>query len=734
MDIRTLIFSLFIINLFLSLFLFAIKKSQHSFQGVNHWILSTMFIAVGYLLIAVRNSENVIFSIILSQNLFILAGITRIKGFEAFFQNKLPEKYNVVIVLTYFSFISLILYFTFSSDNMFFRTIIDGIYFSVISIVLGIQVIKNKPPKGNYSYIFTSIVFFIFGAIFTFRIIGWLLFPQNRDMFSENFFNVLQFVSCMIIDITWGAMFFLIHNQKLIIELSESEEKHRSIFLNSFSGALLINKKGEYMDVNPAYTLLTGFSRDEIIDKPIEILAHKDDFQKTKTALSDLLTQKITSYSDQIRIINKRGNIIWVQINGNTNFKSNDEFDYILVNLYDISIQLEAESLILESEKNYRNLFENNPLSLWEEDLSEVIKLLESLKKNEIADFKDYFDKNPDFVIKCANSIKIINVNQASVDMLKFDSKKELIDNIYTPFNEKSFETFKNNLIGIIKGENKFSSETEYISKTGETIQALVELRQIDNFKRVIFAVTDITKLKETEQKLIIANATKDKFFSIIAHDLKNPFNTLLGLSGLLKRNFKKYEPEKTENIIDKINITNIRTYNLLEDLLLWSQSQSGNIEFTPKKVVFSQICNEIIEDIQENANSKNISINYSKSDNTILRADVNMLKTILRNLISNSIKFTKEEGEINIYIEKEKDFGIISVSDTGTGISPEIINGLFDITKKYSSPGTNGENGTGLGLLLCKDFVETHGGKIWVESELGKGSDFKFTIPLSFD
>ena len=237
--------------------------------------------------------------------------------------------------------------------------------------------------------------------------------------------------------------------------------------------------------------------------------------------------------------------------------------------------------------------------------------------------------------------------------------------------------------------------------------------------------------LKEREAQLQELNFSKDKFLSILAHDLINPFNTLLGYSDLLVENVRKYDLDKIEDQIRLINNTSHRAYNLLKDLLLWSNSESGKLQLALQNIVFSEICNEIISSQKVGADKKEIKINCLDVERTIIKADLNLLKTILRNLVSNAIKYTNNGGMITIRCEKKPETATLIISDNGIGISRENHAKLWDIAQKYTTAGTAGEKGNGLGLTLCKELVEKHGGKIWVESELGKGSDFKFTLPL---
>jgi len=226
----------------------------------------------------------------------------------------------------------------------------------------------------------------------------------------------------------------------------------------------------------------------------------------------------------------------------------------------------------------------------------------------------------------------------------------------------------------------------------------------------------------------------KSRFISILSHDLINPFNNLLGLSEALKEDIRKLDIEEIELYANHINKTARNTFNLLESILIWGRAEQGKIPFKPQLLKFRDIYLNILEILNPIADEKGIKINYSPPSGTNVFADADMLKTVIRNLVSNAIKFTNSGGKINIKAEQNSEDVTISVSDNGIGISSDNLLKLFDISEVLSTKGTAGETGTGIGLLLCKEFIEKHGGKIWVKSEVGKGSDFKFTLPVSVE
>ncbi|NOU19673.1 MAG: PAS domain-containing sensor histidine kinase [Bacteroidales bacterium] len=264
----------------------------------------------------------------------------------------------------------------------------------------------------------------------------------------------------------------------------------------------------------------------------------------------------------------------------------------------------------------------------------------------------------------------------------------------------------------------------------------------LDNsFLGYIGSCYDITEIKQTEliinqknKELEKLNADKDIFMSILAHDLKGPFNSILGYLGLLTENIHISDIDDIEKQLNIINNSALSVYNLLEAILMWINSESGRIPFEPQKLNIKTVCLDILETLKPYANAKTIAIDYFGEENLAVFADLNMLRTILRNLISNAIKFTNNGGIVTINAQKMESDIIISVSDNGIGISPEIQNKLFKISQIHTSRGTADESGTGLGLLLCNEFVNKNGGNIWVESELGKGSTFKFTVPIYLD
>jgi len=240
-----------------------------------------------------------------------------------------------------------------------------------------------------------------------------------------------------------------------------------------------------------------------------------------------------------------------------------------------------------------------------------------------------------------------------------------------------------------------------------------------------------IESLKKITRELRESNATKDKFFSILAHDLKNPFSTLLGYSEILTTEYHELDDESRLQFINGIKSVSEKTFELLEHLLNWSRSQTGRIKYEPKETKLFSIAEGISSLVQNNAELKDITLLNAVSKDVTVFADAEMTETVIRNLVTNAIKFTERGGRIEIFSEPMEDTVCISVRDNGVGMNQQTVDGLFQVDKTKSQNGTDGEEGTGLGLILCKEFVEKQGGKIWVESKQGEGSTFNFTLPV---
>lgn len=264
---------------------------------------------------------------------------------------------------------------------------------------------------------------------------------------------------------------------------------------------------------------------------------------------------------------------------------------------------------------------------------------------------------------------------------------------------------------------------SRYQSNRGLNIQLSLKNKEVEQQQRNVENLN--AELKE-------ANSTKDKFFSIVAHDLKNPFNSLLVLSKLLLDDYETLTDEERIQFIQQIKSSAENTYSLLQNLLSWASTQSGKTVIIKEKIDIAKLSEEAITLLKPIAKNKKISLQSLINSNTLAYADKNMISTVLLNLVSNAVKFTPHKGRIEVKATNSNGHLEIEIHDNGIGIAPENMDKLFKADVKFHTVGTDKEKGTGLGLLLCKEFVEKNDGKIWVESAEGQGSSFFFSLPKS--
>jgi PAS domain S-box-containing protein len=288
---------------------------------------------------------------------------------------------------------------------------------------------------------------------------------------------------------------------------------------------------------------------------------------------------------------------------------------------------------------------------------------------------------------------------------------------------------------------NYYTDELIHLCKDGTTVCTEVVheyyINKKNNRVEIRGVTRDITERKKAEQQIRIKNqelsnlnAEKDKFFSIIAHDLKSPFISIIGLSDFLVKKVNEKDLDQIERYAENIKQSSHRVMDLLSNLMLWSYSQIGRMRFKPEYFDLANLVDEVLLLFKESTNQKCVNITTEFPEVNLVYADKAMIGTILRNLISNAIKFSYPGGIISISVTLVE-YGLqVKVCDSGIGIPSESISKLFRIDENFTTPGTQSEQGTGLGLILCKEFVEKHRGKIWVESGEEKGSTFYFTIP----
>lgn len=364
----------------------------------------------------------------------------------------------------------------------------------------------------------------------------------------------------------------------------------------------------------------------------------------------------------------------------------------------------------------YKNRLESNSIKLVYEWCKEGIE-----PKIDKLPPINYDSKN--LVLQEIIDAKLLNVNDlkdktygGTLDLLKkFDVRAMLIIPIFLHDNHRGFISFE--VCNKIRVWQK--DEIQLINTFGNIITTSFERKRIEE-----------NRLR-SEHNLREANITKDKFFQIITRDLLTPFSDISSLSSILMNSFDKWDDDKRMKFIKSIRESSQQGYKLLENLITWSKMQSGQMDFYKQEVDIRSVINLSLEQLKKQAEEKNITITGVPKEFVFVVADYLMLNTIFRNLLNNAIKFTPHNGEINIAMKKRTTFLEVKICDNGIGIEKQHLNSLFKIDLDNYSFGPLEKKGTGLGLIICREFIERNGGQIWVESKVGHGSCFTFTIPL---
>jgi len=350
-------------------------------------------------------------------------------------------------------------------------------------------------------------------------------------------------------------------------------------------------------------------------------------------------------------------------------------------------------------------------------------------------ELKALFGSMNDIIIEFNEKGEYVKIAPTNESLLYLPKENILGKSLYQIFDKERADFFMNAILECIKSkatvvidypleinsDNRwFRARISYISENAVIYVAHDNTREmlaLDNHKK-------------SEQKLLELNATKDKLFSIIAHDLRSPFNTTFGLVNILEEDFDTLSEEEKKESIGIISNALKTQFKLLENLLNWARMQTGKMELKKTKINTDKMIDEVIDLLGTSAEAKQIKLIEKIERNTFIYADENMFRSVLQNLISNAIKFSHPGGSITVLSKQSEDSNQITVSDTGIGMKPEEIENLFNINTTHSTIGTKGERGTGLGLTLVKEMVELHNGTITVKSEVGKGTDFIFTLP----
>ena len=486
--------------------------------------------------------------------------------------------------------------------------------------------------------------------------------------------------------------------------LQKSEALYRNLVLRLPDGVYKSTHDGKFVDVNPAIVNMLGYdSKEELMAIDIKAQLYLEPSDRESLLLQEKL-EEMGIY----QLKKKDGCAIWVEDHGWYNLDENGN--------------------ILSHEGIMRDITDRKQI---EEELARQQYLMSTL-----------MDSLPDHIYFKDLESRFVRVNKSLALTFGLDDPANAIgksdSNFYSE--EHSQQAYEDEQKIILTGQPLIIEEKETYKDHPDTWASTIKMPLFDKEGKIkgTFGISrDITKQQLIQQEIKLKNeelkklnVEKDKFFSIIAHDLRSPFNGFLGLTQIMDEDLRTLTMDEIQDIAKSLRSSANNLFRLLENLLEWAKLQQGLIPFKPKVVKLLPIVDDCISIMLELAKNKGIELVNHIPENLTVFADTNIFQTVIRNLVSNAVKFTPKGGKISLSSKVIDEKNVeISIMDTGIGMSQQMVENLFRLDVPTSRIGTEGEPSSGLGLFLCKEFIEKHGGKLWVESKVGKGSIFSFTI-----
>ena len=505
--------------------------------------------------------------------------------------------------------------------------------------------------------------------------------------------------------------------------LQESEEKYRRIVETANEGVLSFGSDTRLNFVNRQMANMLGYTIEEMLGQKFETFLAEDQLSEHYVQMKNRALGKDAIYERCFK--RKDRQRYWMLVSAKALLDESGNYAGSFAMFTDINERKRAEAALYESELQYRLLFET---------AREGIVVIQK-------GMLSYF--NPMMMEITGHSYEeLLNMNffefvyQKDRDLILANLNQTITGGNTEKRNQFRMIKKDNSLCWVEMGSVKFTWRGEaatlnFIIDITEQKLAEIELMRLNEELKLSKDMIEenLEQKNMLVDKLEKLNSEKDKFFSIIAHDLRSPFQGFIGLTELMVEEINILSKNELSEMSGELNKSANSLYKLLQNLLEWSQMQKGTINFSPQECSLSEIVNQSYENMEQRAAQKGITLESSISDSIKVYADERMLNTVVRNLLSNAVKFTKANGKVIITAKEINGEIEVCVTDTGVGMTDENVKKLFKLDEKVRTQGTDGEPSTGLGLLLCKEFVEKHGGKIWVESKLDAGSKFYFTV-----
>ena len=543
---------------------------------------------------------------------------------------------------------------------------------------------------------------------------------------------------------TFGISREITERKKTEEELKHSEERFRSVAQSANDAIITIDNKGNIQGWNRGAEIMFGYKEQEILGQSLNLVIPDEYLNKhikPKVLLEMRGMKPLADRTVELLGLNNKGNTFPIELSLSGWETSEGKFFTGIVRDITRRKRTELENLMnyeisqgITSTSNLDELLKLIHISLAKVVYAENCFIALFNPKTELFSFPYFVDKVdttplPNLMGKSCSAyvfrtVKPLLLTQQKFDHLLEQGEVELVGSNSPSWIGIPLQT-PSKVIGVLvlqhyEKENVYSeNDVRFLVSIGSQIAMAIEQKKAEE------------EIGLKNEMLLALNAEKDKFFSIIAHDLRGPLSAFVAATQIIAEEIQTMSIEEIKDITGSMKISATNIYSLLENLLEWSRLKRGGMDFVPEKLNLKKKIDECISVLSESARKKHIEISVSIDDGMVIFADNHMFDTLIRNLVSNALKFTPPGGKVNVSALNNNEKSIeVKITDSGIGMTPELKNKLFHLSEKTNRTGTEGEPSTGIGLLLSKEFIEKHGGKIWVESEVGKGSIFSFAIP----
>lgn len=477
------------------------------------------------------------------------------------------------------------------------------------------------------------------------------------------------------------------------------------IFKNTATVIFIVSKTGLIEDLNKA---AINFIELELKECKGQRFINFIESNKTQVLkIFEQINENIFPKSIEAKFKLNNNKSFYTTLSINKYFNDDTNEEQFIISLFDLTLHKMKAELIKESQLRFENIANSAPVMIWITDVDGLIIFVNKIWSEftgrtigEELGLNWIQDVHPDEV---ADMLSIYQRSIGNRTNFSYEFRFKRKDNVYRWM--------------MINGIPRYNEDNNFLGFIGTCIDITQQKENEDYIKKI-------------NEELENANQNKDKFFSIISHDLRSPLSGIMSLLDIIVTDYDSLNEEEMKEILFEAAKTSKSTYTLMENLLEWSRIQTGKMIFDPQNISLTLVLSGIRNLYYQKLKEKSISLNFEFIPEYFAYADLHMTETIFRNMISNAIKFTPEFGLILISFENNGDQIMIKVKDTGIGMDEKQISKLFKLDQTHSTVGTSGERGTGLGLMLCKELVEKQSGKVWIESTVGSGTTFYFTLP----